>query len=61
MKVGAVGILGNPKFASEVLEKNEADVIFLARPLLKYPNWVISSAIEMEEKIDIPKMYERGF
>lgn len=58
---GAVGLLGDCNFASNVLEKNQSDLIFLARPLLTDPHWVMNAAKQMGEKIEIPKVYERGY
>ena len=58
---GAVGLLGDYNFASNVLEKNQADLIFLGRPLLTDPHWVMNAAKQMGEKIEMPKVYERGY
>jgi len=58
---GAVGLITSPAHAEEILENNRADLIFLARELLRDPYWPRRAAKELGVSIDSPKPYERGW
>lgn len=60
---GAVGLITEPLQAQEILEKNQADLIFLAREALREPYWPIKAAqtLKHDFKIYIPKQYERAY
>ncbi|WP_085991968.1 NADPH dehydrogenase NamA [Oceanobacillus senegalensis] len=58
---GAVGLITSPKHAEEILENNRADLIFLGRELLRNPYWAKNAAMELNETIQAPKQYERGW
>lgn len=58
--VGAVGLITKPQQAEEILQTKKADVIFMARELLRNPYWPLVAAHELNEKIDWPKQYLRG-
>ncbi|WP_251551286.1 NADPH dehydrogenase NamA [Neobacillus muris] len=58
---GAVGLITSPAHAEEILENNRADLIFLARELLRDPYWSRRAAKELGVSIDSPKPYERGW
>lgn len=57
---GAVGLITEARQAENILLKDEATVIFLARTLLKNPNWPLNAAKELNAKIKIPGQYARG-
>lgn len=57
----AVGLITNPEHAEEILQKGEADLIVLARELLRDPYWPRRAAKELGYKIESPKQYERGW
>ena len=43
----AVGLITEPKQAEEVLAAGEADVVLLARELLRDPHWPLRAAAEL--------------
>lgn len=60
IKTGAVGLITNANQAEEILKKEEADLIFVARELLRNPYLAVKSAFENNEHCFFPKQYERG-
>ncbi len=59
--VGAVGLITTGKQAEEILQNERADLIFLARELLRHPYWALTAAKELHAPITAPKQYERGW
>ena len=55
---GAVGLITETKHAEEILEKKEADAIFLGRELLRNPYWNLYSQENVEAW---PVQYQRSF
>lgn len=58
---GAVGLITSGLQAEEILRNNRADLIFVARELLRDPYWPRTAAKELGVKIDSPKQYDRGW
>ncbi|MBP2240785.1 NADPH2 dehydrogenase [Cytobacillus eiseniae] len=58
---GAVGLITSPLHAEEILQNERADLIFLARELLRDPYWPRRAAKELNTEINFPKQYERGW
>lgn len=58
---GAVGMITSPLQAEEILKNNRADLIFLARELLRDPYWPYRAAKELRTEIKSPVQYERGW
>lgn len=58
---GAVGLITTGIQAEEILKNNRADLIFLARELLRDPYWAYRAAKELRTEIESPKQYERGW
>lgn len=58
---GAVGLITSPIQAEEILQNDRADLIFLARELLRDPYWPRTAAIELGIQLEGPKQYERGW
>lgn len=58
---GAVGLITTGKQAEEILKNGRADVILLARELLRDPYWAYTAAKELDVDIKAPKQYERGW
>jgi 2,4-dienoyl-CoA reductase-like NADH-dependent reductase (Old Yellow Enzyme family) len=46
---GAVGLITEPKQAEEILAESSADVVLLARELLRDPHWPLRAAYELGE------------
>ncbi len=59
---GAVGLITEPKQAEEVLADGSADVVLLARELLRDPHWPLRAAYELgETDTDLwPVQYRRA-
>lgn len=58
---GAVGLITSPLHAEEILQNDRADLIFLARELLRDPYWPYRAAKELRTEIKSPVQYERGW
>ncbi|PPA71334.1 NADPH dehydrogenase NamA [Jeotgalibacillus proteolyticus] len=59
--VGAVGLITSGIQAEEILQNHRADLIFLARELLRDPYWPRTAAKELKTEIESPVQYERGW
>jgi len=59
---GAVGLITEPKQAEEILAEGSADVVLLARELLRDPHWPLRAAYELGETDSglWPVQYERA-
>jgi 2,4-dienoyl-CoA reductase-like NADH-dependent reductase (Old Yellow Enzyme family) len=60
IRTGAVGLITEPRQAEEILADGDADLIFLARELLRNPYWVQRAQRELGEKVALPVQYERA-
>ncbi|WP_142827893.1 NADPH dehydrogenase NamA [Planococcus soli] len=58
---GAVGLITSPLQAEEILQNGRADMVFLARELLRDPYWAYTAAKELNADITAPVPYERGW
>jgi len=58
---GAVGMITSPLQAEEILKNDRADLIFLARELLRDPYWPYRAAKELRTEIKSAVQYERGW
>jgi NADPH2 dehydrogenase len=58
---GAVGLITTGIQAEEILKNNRADMVLLARELLRDPYWPYTAARELGVEIPAPKQYERGW
>ncbi|WHY84543.1 NADPH dehydrogenase NamA [Neobacillus novalis] len=61
ISTGAVGLITSAIQAEEILENDRADLVFLARELLRDPYWPRTAAKELGVTIEAPKQYERGW
>ncbi len=57
---GAVGLITTPEQAQDVLQREQADVVLLARQLLRDPYWPLRAAKALGESITWPVQYERA-
>ena len=57
---GAVGLITEASQAEQILQSEQADVIFLARQLLRDPYWPLHAARELGADIAWPIQYERA-
>ncbi|WP_339146667.1 MULTISPECIES: NADPH dehydrogenase NamA [unclassified Sutcliffiella] len=58
---GAVGLITSGLQAEEILKNNRADLIFVARELLRDPYWPRTAAKQLGLEIDSPKQYDRSW
>jgi 2,4-dienoyl-CoA reductase-like NADH-dependent reductase (Old Yellow Enzyme family) len=57
---GAVGMISEPAQADQILRSGQADVVLLARELLRDPYWPIRAAAELKQPESWPVQYERA-
>jgi len=58
---GAVGMITEPRQADSILKEGKADLVILARELLRDPYWPRRAAQMLGEKIKPPVQYERAW
>ena len=61
LATGAVGLITEPEQADRIVRNGQADVVLLARELLRRPQWPLHAARELGVDAPLPKQYERGF
>ena len=61
MATGAVGMISEPVQAETILSTEQADLVFLARELLRDPYWPRRAAKALDVKIKAPVQYERAW
>lgn len=57
---GAVGLITQPTQAEQILQDGQADLIFLARELLRDPYWPLHAARELGVDVPWPNQYVRA-
>ena len=57
---GAVGLITSPVQAEQITATGQADVVFLAREMLRQPYWPLHAARSLRVDVPWPKQYERG-
>lgn len=57
---GAVGLITTSKEAEMIISENKADLVFMARELLRDPNFPLRAAYELKQEITWPVQYERA-
>ncbi|QOW12019.1 NADPH dehydrogenase NamA [Kaistella flava (ex Peng et al. 2021)] len=60
MKTGAVGLIKSAEQAEEILEKGDADLIIVAREILRNPYLAIQGSFEGKGECDFPHQYDRA-
>ncbi|MEZ0326483.1 MAG: NADH:flavin oxidoreductase/NADH oxidase [Fimbriimonas sp.] len=58
---GAVGMITEPEQADEIIRSQKADVVLLARELLRDPYWPMRAAKALGQEQMVPKQYERAW
>ena len=59
--MGAVGLITEPHDAESYLRDGKADVVFLARELIRNPHWPMLAALQLQLAIKPANQYERGW
>jgi 2,4-dienoyl-CoA reductase-like NADH-dependent reductase (Old Yellow Enzyme family) len=57
---GAVGLITSSHQADTIVRTGQADIVFLARELLRDPHWPLRAARELHVDIPWPSQYERA-
>jgi 2,4-dienoyl-CoA reductase-like NADH-dependent reductase (Old Yellow Enzyme family) len=57
---GAVGMITEPHQADEIIRKGQADIVLLAREMLRDPYWPLHAAAELGKPISWPAQYLRA-
>ena len=57
---GAVGLITDPQQAEQVVASGHADVVLLARELLRDPHWPLRAATALGADVTWPAQYERA-
>ncbi|MCD0457033.1 NADPH dehydrogenase NamA [Chryseobacterium sp. LC2016-27] len=60
VKTGAVGLITKTEQAEEILQNGEADLIFVAREILRDPYLAVQGSFEMKEETFFPHQYLRA-
>lgn len=61
MIIGTVGLITEPIQAESYLQNGQADVVFLARELIRNPHWPLLAAKVLNVKVKAANQYERGW
>jgi 2,4-dienoyl-CoA reductase-like NADH-dependent reductase (Old Yellow Enzyme family) len=57
----AVGMITSAQQADEIVRNGKADMVFLARQLLRDPHWPLHAARELGHRFPAPEQYQRAF
>ncbi len=57
---GAVGMITDPHQADEIIRKGQAEIVLLAREMLRDPYWPLHAAAELGKPISWPAQYLRA-
>nr|WP_315029367.1 NADPH dehydrogenase NamA [uncultured Chryseobacterium sp.] len=60
IKTGAVGLITHVDQAEEILQNGDADLIFVAREILRNPYIAVQGSFEMKENCFFPHQYTRA-
>ncbi|WP_088892928.1 oxidoreductase [Leptolyngbya ohadii] len=58
---GAVGLITEAQQANQIIQTGQADIVLLARELLRDPYWALRAAKQLGYPADYPKQYERAW
>jgi 2,4-dienoyl-CoA reductase-like NADH-dependent reductase (Old Yellow Enzyme family) len=58
---GAIGFITAAAQAEHILRTGQADMVFLAREMLRDPYWPLRAARELGAKVPVPAQYERAW
>ncbi|HEY6555099.1 MAG TPA: oxidoreductase, partial [Vicinamibacteria bacterium] len=57
---GAVGMITEPMQADQIIRNGQADMVFLAREMLRDPYWPLRAARAVHQDVPWPQQYERA-
>ncbi|RYZ53946.1 MAG: oxidoreductase [Sphingobacteriales bacterium] len=61
LPVGTVGMITDALQADSIIERSEADLIFIAREHLRDPYFALHAAVQLGAAPDVPWQYKRAF
>jgi 2,4-dienoyl-CoA reductase-like NADH-dependent reductase (Old Yellow Enzyme family) len=61
LPTGAVGMITEPEQADRVIRDGQADLVFLARELLRDPYWPLHAARQLQADAPVPIQYARAY
>jgi 2,4-dienoyl-CoA reductase-like NADH-dependent reductase (Old Yellow Enzyme family) len=61
MATGAVGLITEPEQAEAIVRAGQADVVLLARQMLRDPYWPLHAALALGDNPAVPTQYLRAF
>jgi 2,4-dienoyl-CoA reductase-like NADH-dependent reductase (Old Yellow Enzyme family) len=61
LHTGAVGMITAPAQADHIIRTGQADLVLLARELLRDPYWPLLAAKELRQQAPVPRQYERAW
>ena len=53
-------MITEPRQANEIIQQDEADLVFLAREMLREPYWAVKAERELGQAPILPVQYERS-
>ena len=60
MPTGAVGLITEAQHADAIVRNGQADVVLLARELLRDPYWPLHAADKLDQTVPWPPQYLRA-
>jgi 2,4-dienoyl-CoA reductase-like NADH-dependent reductase (Old Yellow Enzyme family) len=57
---GGIGFITSPEQADQIIRTSQADIVLLAREILRNPYWPLHAAKVLKADVDWPKQYERA-
>jgi 2,4-dienoyl-CoA reductase-like NADH-dependent reductase (Old Yellow Enzyme family) len=61
MRTGAVGMITEPDQANAIIQDGEADLVLLAREMLRDPYWPLHAARALGHRVPVSPQYARAF
>jgi 2,4-dienoyl-CoA reductase-like NADH-dependent reductase (Old Yellow Enzyme family) len=58
---GAVGMITSPQQADQIIRTEQADMVLLAREMLRNPYWALRAAKELRQTVPTPVQYSRAW
>ena len=60
MATAAVGMITQPEQADQIIRLRQADLVVLARELLRHPYWPLEAATRLRQDVSWPRQYQRA-
>ena len=58
---GTVGLIIEPEEANQIIVREQADLVFLGRELLRNPYWPLHAVKVLQQKVTPPVQYKKAF